>query len=189
MEYSYPPFFFQGVKMERLCDSCQQPVESCPALVLSSAKQDETFDEMPREDICNLMRKEKDAGFALIDLLVVVIIVLIAGSVVVGSCSQLFFNAEYSGTVIDNQQLGSGQTGFFASQDAKEIAFSRALNIRTQDGQDIVFSTIDRQFFVVKPGDCIKVKVFIYPPWMISKAGSMYNGRLLRKWQCSKLEQ
>lgn len=172
---------------QRKCDECMMAAIVCPALKPKIEEGGVT-----RDEICEMTfedKVKKDAGFTLIELLVVAVIVLIACSVVVGGCSQLFFNSEFSGTVIDNQQLGSGQTGFFASQDAKEIAFSRALNVRTQDGQDVVFSTIDRQFFVVKPGDCVKVKVFIYPPWMISKAGSMYNGRLIRKWECSKLEQ
>lgn len=124
---------------------------------------------------------KRNNGFTLIELLVVVIIIGILLSIGVGSCSQIFFQSIHTGVVTENVKMGEGNTGIFASQDAKEIAFSRAVSIIEDNNNILTFSTVDRQFAVVQVGDKVKVKVFQYPPWDFTKGGTYHNGRLLSR--------
>jgi prepilin-type N-terminal cleavage/methylation domain-containing protein len=128
----------------------------------------------------------KQGGFTLIELLVVAVIVAILGAVVVGAIGGGGgFHAEtYSGRIDENAQIGRGNTGWFASQDAKEIAFSRAVSIELANGEFLTFSTVDRQFATVKKGDCVEVRVQKYGSLNFAKAGTYHNGRLKRKFRC-----
>lgn len=60
--------------------------------------------------------------------------------------------------------------------------FSFSVEIEADD-EIINFSTEDRQFASIHQGDKIRVKVFKYPPWNFTKAGTLYGGRLLKKFK------
>jgi len=118
-------------------------------------------------------------GFTLVELIVVVVIISIFLTMVGGMVSPLFFKSEVAGTVTDIQSL-TPQMVYAGSQGLHSSVFSFSVEIKTAN--DIVdFSSEDRQFAVVHKGDIIRVIVFKYPPWIFSKAGTYYNGRLIHK--------
>ena len=124
---------------------------------------------------------KSNKGLTLVEIVIGIVIILTLISVFAGGCSSLFFMSTHDGKVTENVQLGTGQTSIFASQDAKTIAFSRAVSIEESNGTILTFSSEDRQFAVVKVGDYIKIRICQYAPWNFVKAGTYYNGRLLQR--------
>jgi hypothetical protein len=61
-------------------------------------------------------------------------------------------------------------------------AFSAGVMIRDADGSYITFSTEDRQWATLrdKQGLCVTARIFPYGWWNFSRAGTYYNGRLIR---------
>jgi len=114
-------------------------------------------------------------GFTLIELLVVILIIFVVGGIALGGCSKMFFAKEYEGVVNSCVKLDAS----FAEGD-RIFSFS----VEIEAGDEIInFSTEDRQFASVNQGDRILVKVFKYPPWNFTKAGTLYGGRLLKKFK------
>lgn len=62
--------------------------------------------------------------------------------------------------------------------------FSFAVGIVDKEGNIHTASTEDRQWAVVKPGQCAKAKLFPYPPWELGKGGTFFNARLLQLRDC-----
>lgn len=63
--------------------------------------------------------------------------------------------------------------------------FSFAVAVRdAKTGEIFTASSEDRQWAAVQKGFCAKTKFFPYPPWQLDKAGTYYNARLLRLYDC-----
>ena len=131
---------------------------------------------------------KRSKGFTLIEVTAVAIIAFIIIGIVLsiggGGCYSMMTAKNFTGKVDSNQPIGSGNVGWFANRDVREVAFSRAVSIELNSGEFVTFSTVDRQFATVKEGDCITIRVLKYAPWNFEKAGTYYKGRLKRKFRC-----
>jgi prepilin-type N-terminal cleavage/methylation domain-containing protein len=117
-------------------------------------------------------------GFTFVELIVGLVILGMCCSLIVGGGSQLFLNHIVEGKVNSIEKLVNNVMMTNSSLSSQMFSFA----VEIENDEDIItFSTEDRQFATVKPGDKIKVKVFQYPFWNIGKAGTYYNGRLLKK--------
>jgi hypothetical protein len=63
--------------------------------------------------------------------------------------------------------------------------FSFAIGILDDKGEIVTASSEDRQWAVVKKGQCAEAKFFPYPPWALSKAGTYFGARLLKLNDCN----
>ena len=118
---------------------------------------------------------KKSKGLTLVEVGIALVIIIIIGGLIVGGISKMFLSKTYEGTVTSCNKLDAT----FA-EGSKIFSFS--VEIET-DVEIINFSSEDRQFASIKQGDNIKVKVFQYPPWNFTKAGTLYGGRLLKKFK------
>jgi len=119
-------------------------------------------------------------GFTLIELMVVIVIISIILSVGFGSCYSSFSKEEYIGTVTACENI----TNNIYNTNSRTISrsqFSFACDIKCDNGEIISFSSEDRKFATVVKNDVIRVAVSKYAPWNFDKAGTFYNGRLLKK--------
>lgn len=64
------------------------------------------------------------------------------------------------------------------------IGFSSAILLQSFDGKIISTSSEDRQWMIVKQGQCVKAKLFKYAPWNFEKAGTFYGARLIQIINC-----
>jgi prepilin-type N-terminal cleavage/methylation domain-containing protein len=124
-------------------------------------------------------------GFTLVEILVVAVIILIVGGVLVGGCSgcgsQVLFRKNCAGKVTGISNL-SGQVNTVIGRVIPSATFSFAVEMDI--GKEIInFSSEDRQFATIEKGDSISVAIFKYPPWVLDKAGTYHNGRLLKKYK------
>jgi hypothetical protein len=71
--------------------------------------------------------------------------------------------------------------------DNPAVSFSVAIKDRTT-GEIFMASSEDRQWGAVSKGNCVVAVYFPYPPWMLSKANTSHNARLLRNFTtCAQL--
>lgn len=71
-------------------------------------------------------------------------------------------------------------TAFVAgSQDPSTKIYSFAVGVKDhKTGEIVTGSTEDRQWGVVKEGQCVEAEFFPYPPWNLQKAGTYFNVRV-----------
>jgi hypothetical protein len=72
---------------------------------------------------------------------------------------------------------GSSNTG--PQTTAKVFSFAVAVR-DTKTSEIVTGSSEDRQWGVVKEGQCAQAEFFPYPPWKLDKAGTYYGVRLLK---------
>ena len=63
--------------------------------------------------------------------------------------------------------------------------YSFAVAIRDTKSKEIITaSSEDRQWAVVRKGQCAQARFFPYPPWVFDKAGTYFGARLVRLYDC-----
>lgn len=74
--------------------------------------------------------------------------------------------------------------------DPSSKIYSFAVGVQDKKTSEIVTgSTEDRQWGVVKEGQCVEAAFFPYPPWNLQKSGTYYNVRLKKLFEnCDNLE-
>lgn len=63
--------------------------------------------------------------------------------------------------------------------------YSFSLSLRLPTGEMVTSTSEDRQWAVVRKGQCVEAKFYPYPPWELDKAGTYFNARLLKLADCS----
>ena len=120
-------------------------------------------------------------GFTFIELMVVVIVVLILGSVIYSMGYKFFSQKTLTGKVTACSEMTAG--GAYGRA-VPSGAFSFAVDMAIPGENEILsFSAEDRKFANVVKGDSIQVRVFKYAPWNWEKAGTYYGGRLIKKFK------
>ncbi|MBL7670353.1 MAG: hypothetical protein JNM39_07690 [Bdellovibrionaceae bacterium] len=85
---------------------------------------------------------------------------------------------------------GAGTTGKPPGTEINQQIFSFSIGIRDPETSEIhVATTEDRQWAVVKPGQCVTARVFPYPPWRLYKGGTYFDARLLKLFDCPPVQQ
>ncbi len=78
------------------------------------------------------------------------------------------------------QNTAAGTSGDHINPDL----FSFAVAIKDKDGNIFTSSANDRQWAVVRPGQCVEADFYPYPPWQFEKSGTYFNARLLTSRDC-----
>lgn len=112
-------------------------------------------------------------------------IVILAGVLVLISCYVIFYSYIHKRTVVGPvsgvNQLFDNVTLLAGSRNPAPQIYSAAVAVRdTQSNEIVTGSTEDRQWGVVKEGQCVEADFFPYPPWNLQKAGTYYNVRVIK---------
>lgn len=110
-------------------------------------------------------------------------ILIFLAIIVLISCYFVFFPYIHARTVLGPvsgvKQLLENTAFVAGSQDPSTKIYSFAVAVKDLKSQEIVTgSTEDRQWGVVKEGQCVKATFYPYPPWNLQKAGTFYNVRV-----------
>ncbi len=116
-------------------------------------------------------------GFTLVELMVVVVIVAIIGAVVLGGGVVIasFMAKSAEGVVTEVQQLDVGYT-----MEGSRPTYSFSVQMQLDNGEYLDFSAEDRKWATVDKGDRLSVKYNKYAWFMFGKAGTLYNGRVVK---------
>lgn len=71
-----------------------------------------------------------------------------------------------------------------AEQLHNQALFSYAIAIREASGEIVTASSEDRQWAVAQVNQCVEAKFYVYPPWDLESAGTYFNARLIRLYDC-----
>ena len=100
----------------------------------------------------------------------------------------LIFSRKVTGVVMDIQkvEMSNAIVSRMARGDSGDLAYlhSFAIAIKENSGEIMTASSEDRQWAVVKAGQCVEAKYFPYPPWNLEKSGTYYGARLLKLEDC-----
>lgn len=100
----------------------------------------------------------------------------------------LIFSRKVTGVVMDVQkvEMSNAIVSRMTRGDSGDLAYlhSFAIAIKENSGEIMTASSEDRQWAVVKAGQCVEAKYFPYPPWNLEKSGTYYGARLLKLEDC-----
>lgn len=90
------------------------------------------------------------------------------------------------GVVMDVQKVE--MTNAIVTRSASDLPYmhSFAVAVKETSGEIITSSAEDRQWAVVKAGQCVEAKFFPYPPWDFAKSGTYFGARLLKLSDCAE---
>lgn len=110
-------------------------------------------------------------------------ILIFVGILVAASVYMVYYSYFHSRTVIGPvsgvKQLLENTAILAGNQDPSNKIYSFAVGVKDTKTQEIVTgSSEDRQWGVVKDGQCVEAVFFPYPPWNLQKAGTYFNVRV-----------
>tara|TARA_B110001454_G_C12723156_1_gene435787 strand:- start:16030 stop:16431 length:402 start_codon:yes stop_codon:yes gene_type:complete len=110
-------------------------------------------------------------------------ILIFVGILVVASVYMVYYSFFHARTVVGPvsgvKQLLENTAFVAGSQDPSSKIYSFAVGVKDLKNHEIVTgSSEDRQWGVVKDGQCVEAKFFPYPPWNLQKAGTYFNVRV-----------
>lgn len=110
---------------------------------------------------------------------------IVIGLLVLGSIYIVFYSYIHQRRVIGPvngvNQLFDNIAYMAGSKNPSPQIYSAAVAVKDKSTQEIVTgSTEDRQWGVVKEGQCVEAVFFPYPPWNLQKAGTYYNARVIK---------
>lgn len=93
---------------------------------------------------------------------------------------------DVSGVVTGIEKVNSENLIISGAGSEKDSAalFSFAVAIKNMEGAIYTASSEDRQWAVVKEGDCVDARFYPYPFWDLEKSGTYFNARLLKIREC-----
>lgn len=110
-------------------------------------------------------------------------ILIFVGILVMASVYMIYYSYFHSRTVVGPvsgvKQLLENTAFLAGSQDPSSKIYSFAVGVKDTKTQEIVTgSSEDRQWGVVKDGQCVEAIFFPYPPWNLQKSGTYFNVRV-----------
>jgi hypothetical protein len=97
------------------------------------------------------------------------------------------FAKKVDGEILRVERVNQNQTIISGSQAVPSTQlFSFGVSIRDEKGEIHTASSEDRQWSVAQAGQCVEARFFPYPPWDFDKAGTYFNARLVRLYDCPK---
>jgi hypothetical protein len=122
--------------------------------------------------------------------LIAVVLFLVIGYVFINFYSYIFART-VNGIIVKVEKptapIAVMGTGNDSAKMAEKQLFSYAVAIKVKDGEIVTASTEDRQWSVAEVGKCVEAKFYPYAPWQLDKAGTYYNARLLKMYECSEM--
>lgn len=111
--------------------------------------------------------------------------VVLVGLGIVGiNYYSFIFSKQVNGVVIDVQKVELSNTILTRQVGDLPYMHSFAIAIKINSGEIMTSSAEDRQWAVVKAGQCVEARFFPYPPWDFQKAGTFFGARLLKLSDC-----
>jgi len=120
-------------------------------------------------------------------LLVVLLLSLLGGGAyAIFSFYPYIFAKTINGHILNIERVTAPDAIIASGRDVPpEQLFSIAISIKDRAGEIHTASSEDRQWAVVRVGQCTEAKFFPHPPWNLQKSGTYYGARLLRLYECS----
>lgn len=100
------------------------------------------------------------------------------------------FKKRVVGEIVAAERVNTAAVAVVNSQEPLNAqVFSFSVGIKDQNtGEIYMASSEDRQWAAVQTGNCVVAAYFPYPPWMLSKANTSHNARLIRNYSsCAQM--
>lgn len=98
------------------------------------------------------------------------------------------FSRKVKGVVVDVQkvEMSNAIVSRIGRNESGDLPYlhSFAIAVKEDSGEIVTASSEDRQWAVVKAGQCVEAKYFPYPPWNLEKSGTYYGARLTKLEDC-----
>ena len=114
---------------------------------------------------------------------VFVVALLGAGAIVVQNYSYIF-KKTITGEIYGIDRVTQPTAILGTAAATPDVMFSFAVAVKEASGEIFTASSEDRQWAVVKKGDCAEVIFYPYPPWNLAKADTYFNARLKKLMSC-----
>ncbi len=97
------------------------------------------------------------------------------------------FSKRVDGQVVSVERVTSVNTSVNSTLTESALySFAIAIREKNKEGFEIfTASSEDRQWAVVKAGQCVEARYFPYPPWDLDRSGTYFNARLLKLKDCA----
>lgn len=116
--------------------------------------------------------------------ILLVILILIGGGVFFVNFYPYLFSRDVDGVLLSVERIQLNVALLRGTETVNPQLFSFAIAIRTDDGEIVTASAEDRQWAAAQVGQCATARLYPYPPWRLEKAGTYYNARLDRQYEC-----
>lgn len=94
------------------------------------------------------------------------------------------FKKRIIGEIVAVERVNDALIVAGSNQPINSQVFSFSVGIKDmKTGEIHMSSSEDRQWAAVQKGNCVVAAYFPYPPWMLSKANTNHNARLLRNYE------
>jgi hypothetical protein len=93
------------------------------------------------------------------------------------------FSKRINGTIVSVERV-TEPSAIFSSRATEQQIHSYSVLVRGNDGTLYTSSSEDRQWQVAKKGYCVEALLYRYPPWDLQRAGTFFNARLKRLYDC-----
>ncbi len=94
------------------------------------------------------------------------------------------FSRHVEGVVVDVQKVEVSGAIMTRTTGDLNLLHSFAVAVRESSGEIVTSSAEDRQWALVKPGQCVEAQFFPYPPWDLQKGGTFHGARLHKLSDC-----
>lgn len=122
-------------------------------------------------------------------LLVIGVVIILMMSLV--NFYSIIFSRRVVGVVesVEKMELNVALMQTAANENLNPQLFSFAVAIKEASGEIVTASAEDRQWAVVKPGQCAEAVFYPYPPWKLEKANTYFGARLEKLSDCGATGQ
>lgn len=122
-------------------------------------------------------------------LLIIGIIIIVMMSLI--NFYSIIFARRVKGVVdsVQKMELNVALMQTAANENLNPQLFSFAVAIKESTGEIVTASAEDRQWAVVKPGQCAEAVFYPYPPWQLNKANTYFGARLEKLTDCGPTGQ
>jgi len=116
-------------------------------------------------------------------MFIVVFILLGIAAMIVNYYSYIF-KKTVTGEIYGIDRVSQPTAILGSAATTPDVLFSFAVALKAPTGEIFTASSEDRQWAVVKKGDCAEVIFYPYPPWNLAKADTYFNARLKKLLTC-----
>jgi hypothetical protein len=124
-----------------------------------------------------------------LQLFVVFLILIFAGFIFINYYSYIF-SRKVKGVIekVERVELNVALMQTDGTGRMNPQLYSFAVAIKEPNGEIVTASSEDRQWAVVKEGQCAEAIYYPYPPWKLDKANTYYGARLEKLSDCQKAQ-
>ena len=120
-----------------------------------------------------------------LQMFIVFIVLILAGYIFINYYSYIF--SRHVKGVIEKVERVELNVALMQTEGTGKVnpqLYSFAVAIKEPNGEIVTASSEDRQWAVVKEGQCAEAKFYPYPPWSLDKANTYHGARLEKLTDC-----